>query len=126
VTPRDAEAAKGLENWSQIEAPAPNFREQVFFHELRDAAAGRASIWNAGRKIGVEMGFSRAQLPFFTQWKMLGAGAYVLGLEPSNAPLANRKEMLDSGKMPVLEAGESREFGLNFEFWSEKTHLSGK
>ncbi len=119
VTARDAQAQKGLENWARIEPPAVGFEEQVFFHELRDAQTGRASLWNARRKVGLEMRFVRAQLPFFTQWKMLGAGAYVLGLEPSNAPLANRKELLERGQMPRLEAGESREFDLEWEFWSE-------
>ncbi|MBW3635103.1 MAG: aldose 1-epimerase family protein [Armatimonadetes bacterium] len=120
VTPRDAEAQSGLENWAQIEAPTPNFKEQVFFHDLRAEKTGRASLWNAKRKVGVALRFSRAQLPFFTQWKMLGAGAYVLGLEPSNAPLANRETLLERGEMPVLEAGESRDFELEFEFLSEK------
>ncbi len=119
VTARDAEAQSGLENWAQIEAPVPNFKEQVFFHEL-SGETGRVSLWNEERKVGVELRFSRAGLPFFTQWKMLGAGAYVLGLEPSNAPLANRETLLERGEMPVLEAGESRSFELEFEFWSEK------
>ena len=114
VEPRDEDAARGLENWDRVEAPTAGFAEQVFFHDVR--GPGRAVIWNSQRQIGVELRYNRAQLPFLTQWKMLGAGAYVMGLEPSNAPLASRAELLERGQMPVLEAGETREFGIEFDF----------
>ena len=115
---RDGDALTGIENWQNIEAPQTGFREQVFFHELKNA--GRAALWNPTRNLGVQIHFSREQLPFLTQWKMLGAGAYVLGLEPSNAPLANRAELLRRGAMPILEAGETRVFELEWEFLSAK------
>ena len=114
VKPRDDDAARGLENWDSVEAPQVGFAEQVFFHDLR--GPGRAALWNSGRQIGVELRFDRAQLPFLTQWKMLGAGAYAMGLEPSNAPLASRAELLARGQMPVLAAGEAREFAIEFDF----------
>ncbi len=122
ATPRDAEAARGLDGWANVEAPQVGFREQVFFHDLRGESdgEGRAVIWNEARKLGVELKFERAQLPFLTQWKMLGAGAYVMGLEPSNAPLASRAQLLERGQMPALEAGETREFEIEFSFVTEK------
>ena len=106
VAARDEAAARGLENWASVEAPQVGFKEQVFFHQLR--GDGQAAIWNSARNIGVSLKFDRAQLPFLTQWKMLGAGAYVMGLEPSNAPLASRRELLERGEMPMLEAGETQ------------------
>ena len=121
VKARDEDAALGLENWANVEAPLVGFREQVFFHELRGASShGGAAIWNEARKLGVQLTFARAQLPFLTQWKMLGAGAYVMGLEPSNAPLASRAQLLERGEMPILEAGETREFEIEFDFVTEK------
>ena len=122
VRPRDDDAARGLENWSSVESPQTGFREQVFFHDLRgdNSSHGAAVIWNDARKIGVALRFDRAQLPFLTQWKMLGAGAYVMGLEPSNAPLASRAQLLERGEMPVLEAGETRPFEIEFDFVTEK------
>ena len=129
VNPRDEDAARGLESWARVEAPQVGYREQVFFHELHAAtsshgdavaACGRAAIWNEMREIGVQLKFDRAQLPFLTQWKMLGAGAYVLGLEPSNAPLASRAQLLQRGEMPILPAGETREFEIEFDFVTQK------
>ena len=122
VTPRDGDAARGLENWARVEAPQVGFREQVFFHELRGDTSSHAvaAIWNDARKLGVKLQWKRAQLPFFTQWKMLGAGTYALGLEPSNAPLASRAQLLERGAMPVLAAGEARAFEIEFDFIIEK------
>ena len=130
VTPRDEDAARGLEHWARVEAPLAGFQEQVFFHDLRATtsshgdghgeAMASAALWNPARKLGVRLNFARAQLPYFTQWKMLGAGAYVMGLEPSNAPLASRAQLLQSGEMPMLNAGESRQFEIEFDFVTEK------
>lgn len=118
VTPRDADAQRGLATWSQIEAPQNDYREQVFFHQIAPHEAGscRAALWNTARELGVEIEFAAAQLPYFTQWKMLGAGCYVLGLEPSNAPLASRAELLKRNEMPSLAPGESREFEVAWNF----------
>jgi hypothetical protein len=98
-TPRNEEAARGIENWSRLEAPRPEAKEQVFFHNL-DAD---------------ESGFVRydtRELPFFTQWKCMASGTYVCGLEPSNAALAPRDELRRRGDLPMLEPGEAREFGV--------------
>ena len=114
VSARDEDARIGLKSWFDVEAPQVGFREQVFFHQLR--GVGAATLWNPARKIGVTLHFNRAQLPFLTQWKMLGAGAYAMGLEPSNAPLVSRAQLLERGAMPVLAAGEEREFEIEFEF----------
>ena len=124
ATARDEEAARGLESWSNVEAPQIGFKEQVFFHRLRShGARGCVALWNEARQIGVQLGFERAQLPFFTQWKMLGAGAYVMGLEPSNAPLASRAELLERGEMPILAAGAAREFEIEFDFVTQKPRV---
>ena len=121
VEARDEAAALGLENWASVESPQVGYEEQVFFHQLR--GKGRALIWNSHRKIGVALKFDRAQLPFLTQWKMLGAGTYAMGFEPSNAPLASRRELLERDEMPVLQAGESRTFEVEFDFVTERTQL---
>jgi hypothetical protein len=121
VTPRDEDARKGAESWAQVEKPQVGYKEQVFFHEITPDASGchQATLWNGKRNLGVKLNFSATQLPNFTQWKMLGAGAYVMGLEPSNAPLASRKELLERGEMPFLQSGEKREFEIEWDFLSE-------
>ena len=119
VEPRDADC--DVENWADISAPQPNRPEEVFFHQMRANAAGlaRAAVWNPMRKLGVSLSYSPAQLPFFTQWKSMGAGDYALGLEPSNAPLASRAQLRERGELPMLPAGASQIFELQWQFGDE-------
>jgi hypothetical protein len=63
-------------------------------------------------RFGAYINYRADALPHFTQWKMMGAGTYVCGLEPSNAPLASRAELRSRGELPVLQAGEACEFYL--------------
>ena len=110
--PRDAVAARGLENWQQMEAPQNKYDEQVFFHEVAPDENGRVhgEIWNADISFGAYLAYDARALHYLTQWKMMGAGTYVCGLEPSNAPLASRTELKVRGELPVLGAGQSWEF----------------
>lgn len=117
VRARDEAAVQGLETWNEVEEPTPGYAEQVFFHDLARDNAGqsRVGLWNPQRSLGVFLRFNGAQLPCFTQWKMLGAGAYVMGLEPSNAPLASRSELRAQDELPSLEPGETRTFEIEFD-----------
>ena len=37
----------------------------------------------------------------------MGKGEYILGLEPSNVPVKNRKELRNENILPYLQPGES-------------------
>ena len=100
-------------DWRTLEAPQPEYAEHVYFHELkRDAETVRASIRNTKLDFGGYVEFDAMQMPHLTQWKMMGAGNYVCGLEPSNAPLKSRATLREEESLPMLEAGESREFDV--------------
>jgi hypothetical protein len=47
------------------------------------------------------------------QWRMLGPGMYLTGLEPANCGLAGRAAEREAGTISELQAGESRRFGLS-------------
>jgi hypothetical protein len=115
-TPRDEAAAKGTASWAQLEAPQPDYAERVYFHDVEADANGRvrAAIRNETMNFGAYVEYSPEELPYFTQWKMMGAGDYVCGLEPSNAPLASRADLRASGNLPELQPGETRDFNLKF------------
>ncbi|HEX8551445.1 MAG TPA: aldose 1-epimerase family protein [Abditibacteriaceae bacterium] len=99
-------------DWRTLEVPQPDYSERVYFHDVNGEATVRASIRNPQLDFGAYIEFDSAQLPHFTQWKMMGAGDYVCGLEPSNAPLATRATLKERGELPILEAGETRSFDL--------------
>jgi len=112
--PRDEAAARGLERWSRLEEPQDEFAEQVFFHQMQADGAGdvRAEICNEAMNWGGFVRYKAETLPHFTQWKMMGAGTYVCGLEPSNVPLLPRDELKRRGLLPMLEPGASVEFEI--------------
>ena len=51
--------------------------------------------------------FDTAQLPYLTEWKLMGMGEYVLGLEPCNVPARNRVALREDNILPYLNAGET-------------------
>lgn len=115
VVPRDADAAKGIKHWQQIEPPQRGFAEQCFYHTFDQA--GCASIYNPDIQKGLEITFDTAQLPCFTQWKMMGVRDYVLGLEPGNCTPDGRDVMRSQGRLQEIGPGETRNFTVQLRFF---------
>ncbi len=116
VRPRDPDAAAGMGKEKECETPSAGYREQVFYHDMIPDAAGyhTAALVNMSLGLGFYVRSRRAELPFFTQWKMMGTGLYVMGLEPGNCLVEGRAKERASGRLSFLEPGEEREFALEF------------
>lgn len=116
VLPRDADARAGMAEWDTFAAPTHPFPEQVFRHRLPDDPGEvRAVLTNPRLGLSLSLAFDSAELPHLFQWKMLGSGTYVLGLEPANSPvIEGRATARKAGALPVLEPGESRHYRLTF------------
>ncbi len=115
--PRDETAAAGADSWNRFDAPRAGFAEQVFTHEL-DSGAETVEAKLTNRKLGLSLAvrFRPAELPALFQWKMLGAGTYVLGLEPANCSvIEGRATARERDQLPVLVPGEARSYTLEFE-----------
>ena len=121
VEPRDAHAEEEMEHWREIEPPAYPYQECCYFHELAQDAQGQSgyTVYNPVRRIGVRVSWNHADLPYFCQWKMLGKGEYVLGMEPLNAPLDGKKIGEEGCLAPILQPGESKTYSLHFSFIEE-------
>lgn len=107
--PKTDHAKSGLNEFRKLFPPTADFQEQVFNHTMQADADGETSATLRNKKLGMELtiNFNIKQLPFLVQWKMMGQGEYVLGLEPSNVPLRNRKELREDNMLPLLQPGES-------------------
>lgn len=107
--PRDADAAVGIGEFRNFIEPQPIYNEQVFFHTMKGNSAGKTGVTLRNKKMGIELNinFNINQLPFLTQWKMMGYGEYVLGIEPCNVVGKSRKAMRDENILPMLQPGES-------------------
>jgi hypothetical protein len=113
ILPRDAAAEPGLANWHQMIAPVPGFAEQVYWHELSETQGmTSASIFNHRLGVGVEVEFDATQLPYLTEWKQMGFGDYVLGIEPANCYPIGRVKTREAGALRMLPPGETEPFTI--------------
>ncbi|CAM03147.1 hypothetical protein SACE_3876 [Saccharopolyspora erythraea NRRL 2338] len=113
---RDAEAERGLGSWDTFTAPSPGFAEQVFRHDFAEPGPAEARLLNPDLGLSLAIRFDTRRLPGLFQWKMLGAGTYVLGIEPANCRvIGGRAAARAAGELPVLEPGESRSYAVEVE-----------
>jgi hypothetical protein len=112
------ETARGAD-WRAVDPPGRGAVEQVWEHTPRPGPGGlvRAAVLNAnvgdGRGAGVEIAYDPATLPRLFQWRVMGEGHYVIGLEPGNLRIEGRRAARESGDLVVLEPGEERRYRLD-------------
>jgi len=125
LMPRDSDAEKGKNNYMQCQPPTPGYIEQVFYHRLKADKNGdtQVALINEKLDLGVVIQFNKNQLFNFTQWKQMGEGEYVMGLEPCNCFVGGRTDPRNNEKLEYLEPGESRNFDLTIELLSEKKQI---
>ena len=109
VTPQNGVAAAGLADWDRMAPPTPGFVEQVFYHDLPADADGMAEIKlvNPKLKLNLSVRYSKATLPFLMEWKQMGQGEYVLGLEPGNCVPEGQSANAAKGFLKHLAPGET-------------------
>ncbi|WP_410512851.1 aldose 1-epimerase family protein [Paenibacillus sp. BR2-3] len=117
VEPRDEEAEKELQSYNVFQKPTPNYLEQVFYHDLKAAENGNtcAALINEELGLGVAIRFNKNQLFNLTEWKQMGEGEYVLGIEPCNCFVGGREDARNKRVIEYLEPGEVRVFEIEAE-----------
>ena len=120
VVPRNAEALKGIESYHQMQEPTPGYVEQVFYHDLKADEEGKTCVALVNRRmeLGIAFHFNKKQLFNLTQWKQMGEGEYVLGIEPCNCYVGGRLDPLNKDIAEYLESGESKEIDIEVEILS--------
>lgn len=115
--PRDAVAEKGLDNADVMEEPVAGYEEQVFFHRMpsENDAAVTVSVRNP-EGFSAELCYSPVSLPYFSQWKMMGTGDYVLGIEPGNCLVSGRRSEREAGRLLMLEGYGTVAASLHWTF----------
>jgi hypothetical protein len=119
VEPRDEEARRGLDTFDRYTGPQPDFAEQVFIANLLPDEEGQheVTLWNPALEggLGLRLRWHAETLPWLIIWRMLGQGAYVLGMEPSNCPtIQGRAAARAEGTLPMLAPGEARRYRLEY------------
>ena len=138
VKPRDAEAEKGIDAYNTFEAPQPGYKEQCFYHEVKQDSKGFCDIalvnpaFNQGQGLGIHLRYRKNELHRFAQWKNMMAGGYVCGLEPCNCSVQGRAHDRDDKSLIFLNPGEERNYYLELtvlpdnEAIQEMSKLMGK
>jgi hypothetical protein len=115
--------AAGLADCLSFSDPVADFPEQVFYHDLSADAEGRTEVslvntaFNGGQGLGLSLRYAKKQYPVFVEWKMMRAGTYVAGLEPSNCRVEGRAAERASGRLQFLQPGEVRRYAIEVEFF---------
>lgn len=125
VRPREDDTPmKGHEGW---QPPDPDHVERVYLHsdlETDESGWAHASIHNPHFPLGFGSGsqpvtatlsWDTSTLPDLVQWRMPGAGAHVLGIEPTNCNVRGRAASREDGSLYTIEPGESRDFKIRLD-----------
>jgi hypothetical protein len=125
VRPRDEDAQNGTGTWQAFQKPTPEYKEQVFYHDLKTDRNGNtcAALINEKLELGIAIRYSKHQLFNLTQWKQMGEGEYVLGIEPCNCYGGGRADSIEKGNVDYLEPGEVRSFKIEAEILDGKTDI---
>jgi hypothetical protein len=113
VVPADDRARSEPDLWQSFIPPQRGYEERVYFHDLQPDPEGLIllGIVNPRLRIGVYLRYRRREFPHFVEWKMMGEGEYVVGIEPGNIT-GNRAAMRKDGSLEFLEPGAERRFTL--------------
>ena len=112
MKPRDGEAEKGAQIFDTFENPTSGYKEQCFYIDHAVNARGYVQValvnrrFNNNRGCGVYLSYPKKELPCYTQWKMMGQGDYVVGMEPGNCVPEGRASARGRGVLRMLQPGE--------------------
>lgn len=127
LKPRDSEAENEKNSHDLFQKPTQGYIEQVFYHNLKTNENGDtfAALINEEIGLGVVIRFNKKQLFNLTQWKQMGEGEYVLGIEPCNCYVGGRVDSKNQGVLEYLEPGEVRKFKLEMEILEGMEAING-
>ncbi len=111
LEPFNKNAQNGIDTFDVYEEPIAGISEQCFSIEQDVDENGIVNVaivnrqFNNNQGIGVYLAYPKAELPRYTQWKMMGQGNYVVGMEPGTCLPEGRKTARKRGDLINLLPG---------------------
>ena len=109
-------AESALKRHRAFQPPTEDIEEMCYQITPKAGRDGlcRAAIVNPDLDggVAVSLAWPKKTMPYLAEWKMMGQGTYVVGVEPMNCPFPPRAGLRERGLMPELAAGESFEAGV--------------
>lgn len=113
VVPRDEDAQRGLGECFRFQAPTHGYREQVFYHVSGERRAfGLLYNEKLDGGLGAYVRYDTSQLPYLLEWKQMGEGDYVVGMEPATWLPEGRSAARSRGELDFIGPGEERRFEI--------------
>lgn len=114
---RDSNAP--VQSWKQFSDPTAGAEEVVYLHDMNAGKGNQANykLQNSSLGFGIKVSWNSDQLPYLTQWKMMGQGEYVLGLEPGNCYPLGRAEEIKNRRTDLLQVFEEKSIALSIELF---------
>ncbi len=111
TTPRNEDAAKEIADWAKCQKPTAGLAERCFFHDIEADGDGmaRMTLTNPDLKLALEIAYRKAELPYLTQWKMMGEQEYAMGLEPANCHPDGQTQERKNGTLRMIDPDETVE-----------------
>lgn len=113
---RNAHSEEGIADCRKTEPADPFYEEMCYYHTLKpdDRNHGTVAVYNPKLELGIAIEVELGTLDHLVQWKMMGAGDYVMGLEPGNSTIDGIEDAVANGSMKYLDPGESVDYHLTF------------
>lgn len=91
----------------------PDYKPDNFaFFGPKNSEQAIVALINNKINLGIYIKFSPRELPYFTEWIMLGLQDYVVGLEPGNCLPEGRTEARKNGRLEYICPGEKKSINL--------------
>ena len=125
TTPRTPHAAEGIGSWDVCEVPQNGYEEMCYLHTLKADGNGRsaAALYNHGTGLGLVIRFDRTLLDRFVEWKQMGQGDYVIGLEPTNGFVDGRLAAIQTNCLKRLAPGEKHSYSFELQILEGQAEL---
>lgn len=120
--PRDEIARAAIERYNGMEEPQRNKPEEVFYHHLQAGSDGQVEVrlcnpgFDQGRGLSVYWRYTLSEYPILAEWKLMGEGTYVVGIEPANCHVSGRCEEREMGTLQFLQPLEKRRYMIEVGF----------
>ena len=110
-------AEKCIDEYNIFSSPINGIEESVFYHKCYGDSKnfGHSTLVNEKLKIGVSLSFNLNELENLTEWKMMGQGDYVVGMEPSNCRTLGRAKERENGTLKHIQPGEVKHINIIVE-----------
>ncbi len=121
IKARNSHAEEHILTASCMEKPQADYEECCYYYDVKSKnGISSAGIYNPEINKGVKLSYAKERLKFFTEWKMMGIGEYVLGLEPGNCTPDGRDIVRKNGTLTELAPNEEYSCGVKIELFENR------